>query len=62
MNNKSSIQQTIRIFEDSLVRYQDELKKDPDSFFYGGLVQNTREYIEELQEELQKQMATNNQF
>ncbi len=37
-----------------LERYKDALEKNPNSFFYSGLVKNTEENIEELQEELKK--------
>jgi hypothetical protein len=41
-------QEIIELFEEKLKRYKLQLKKDPNSLFYKGLVKNTQEYIEEL--------------
>jgi hypothetical protein len=38
----------VKTFEDSLVRYETELAENPESFFFAGLVKQTKEYIEEL--------------
>jgi type I restriction enzyme, R subunit len=52
MNLEKNILETIKSFESQLKRYMDELSKHPDSLFYKGLVKNTEEFIEELNEEL----------
>jgi len=54
MIKPENIQETIKSSELLLQRYKEELDKQPSSFFFDGLVKNTEEYIEELQEELQK--------
>ncbi len=46
---------TIKSFEETLLRYRSDLEKNPGSTFYSGLVKNTEEFIEELREELKKQ-------
>lgn len=54
MNNSKVISDTIKSFEETLLRYQIELEKSPDSNFYKGLVKNTGEYIEELKKKKEK--------
>lgn len=49
MKNKN-LTEIIESFEKSLIGYETELEKNPNSFFYSGLVKNTKEYIEELKE------------
>ena len=41
-------QEIIKLFEETLKRYELQLKKDPNNLFYKGLVKYTKEYIEEL--------------
>jgi len=48
MNDSEGIIDTIKSFEETLLRYQIELRKYPESIFYKGLIKNTGEYIEEL--------------
>jgi hypothetical protein len=55
-----NIQQTIDRFEQSLKEYRKEIEKNPSSFFYKGLIKETEEYIEELQEELKKKLNSIN--
>ncbi len=55
-----NIQQTITRFEQSLEEYKKELETNPDSFFYRGLIDETKAYIEELQTEVIKQQRNNN--
>jgi len=45
--NKNT-QEIIELFEEKLKRYESQLKNDPNSLFYKGLVKNTKEYIGEL--------------
>lgn len=44
MNN-----QLIKILKNSLKRYHQYLKKNPNSLFYTGLIKNTKEHIKQLQ-------------
>jgi hypothetical protein len=41
----------IKLQKDSLKRYKKSLEQNPGSFFYKGLIKNTEEYIEELQQQ-----------
>lgn len=59
MIKPENIQETIESFEEMLKRYKEDLGKNPGSFFYEGLVKNTEEYIEELNEELEKVINRN---
>jgi hypothetical protein len=45
---KNEYLELIKSFEISLERYKLELEKNPDSFFFAGLVKETIEYINEL--------------
>lgn len=47
----------IQTFERMLEKYEEKLRRDPNSFFYKGLVKNTREYLEELYEEVKTQSS-----
>jgi len=38
----------LRTFEEALERYKRLLKENPDSTFYKGLVENTKELIEDI--------------
>ena len=49
---KEKIIEIIKIFEKSLEVYKSELEKDPDSFFFAGIVKGTEEYIIELKTKL----------
>jgi hypothetical protein len=44
----------IQMFEKSLERYKIELKKNPESTFYKGIVKNTEEYIYKLKNDIPK--------
>jgi hypothetical protein len=52
MIRKQNMEAYIQSFERMLRRYEEELRRNPDSFFYKGLVKNTRDYLEELYEEV----------
>jgi hypothetical protein len=47
---KETNKELIESFEETLERYKTELKKDPTSTFYQGLVKNTEDYIKELKD------------
>lgn len=42
----------LKFFEESLVRYKEELEKKPDSFFFACLIKSTEEYISHLKESI----------
>ena len=46
----------IETFEDMLKGYEEELRINPNSLFYKVQVKNTREFLEELYEEVQTQV------
>jgi len=54
MNHDKAKEETIKSFEESLKRYKLELEKNPKSFFFIGLVEQTEEYIKELKQEKNK--------
>jgi hypothetical protein len=56
MIRKKDMNKLIATFEDMLKDYEERLRCNPDSFFYKGLVKNTREFLEELYEEVQTQV------
>lgn len=43
----------IALFEEKLKRYEEGLRLNPNSVAYKALVKNTRDYLDELYEELQ---------
>ena len=57
-NNKNiriqSLKDTIADFESKLLRYKKFVEENPDSIFYSGLVKNTKETIEELNNNLKQ--------
>jgi hypothetical protein len=44
----SKTEENIMIQEQSLRRYEEELKQNPDSIFWNGVVKTTKDYIKEL--------------
>jgi hypothetical protein len=42
----------IQMFEEKLKRYEEGLRLNPESIAYKALVKNTREYLEELYQEV----------
>lgn len=48
---KQNISAQIQSFEELLKDYEGNLRDNPDSIFYKGLVKNTREYLESMYEE-----------
>lgn len=54
MKNKKDILKEIQKVKKMLGKYSEDLKNNPESLFYNGLVKNSKEYLEELYEELNK--------
>jgi hypothetical protein len=52
MIRKQNMAAYIATFEAKLKRYEEELRLEPDSIFYKALVKNTRDYLEELYDEV----------
>jgi hypothetical protein len=53
MIRKKNMVAYIATFEEKLKRYEEALRSEPDSVFYKVLIKNTRDYLEELYEEVQ---------
>ena len=56
MIRKKDMNKLIETFEDMLKGYEEELRINPNSLFYKVQVKNTREFLEELYEEVQTQV------
>jgi hypothetical protein len=55
MIRKQDMAGLIKMFEEKLKCYEEELRLNPNSLFYKVQVKNTREFLEELYEEVQTQ-------
>jgi hypothetical protein len=52
MIRKQDMAGMIQMFEEKLKRYEEGLRLNPESIAYKALVKNTRDYLEELYEEV----------
>jgi predicted DNA-binding protein YlxM (UPF0122 family) len=57
MITKQNIAAQIKSFEELLKDYEEELRLNPKSIAYKGLVKNTREYLEELFKEVESRAS-----
>jgi hypothetical protein len=52
MIRKKDMAGLIQLFEEKLKRYEEKLRLNPESIAYKAMVKNTRDYLEELYEEV----------
>jgi hypothetical protein len=59
MIRKKDMAGLIQMFEEKLKRYEEELRCDTDNLFYKIQVKQTRDFLEELYEEVRESTQSN---